>query len=60
MAKGYTLTFDYVLYKMSYANLILYSSVLPGYDDDKKAEEEEIINADDPKNVKKVREALYS
>jgi len=41
---------------MSYANTILYSSVLPSYDDLK---EEETINADDPRNRSKIRKELY-
>lgn len=49
-------TIDDILYKLSYVNLILYSSVIPGYDDVK---EEEYINADDPRNAQKIRELLY-
>lgn len=41
---------------MSYTNLILYSSVLPNYSDEK---EDEIIKADDPKNRSKVRKLLF-
>ena len=60
MAKGYTLTPDYVLYEMSYANTILYSSVLPSYDDQKTGEtDNKTINADDPKNRDEVRKELY-
>lgn len=46
---------------MSYANTIMYSSVLPSYDDIKESEKEnqKIINADDPKNRDAVRKALY-
>ncbi len=34
MLKAYpNFTVDYILYELSYANLILYSSVLPRYDD---------------------------
>ena len=29
MAKAYNLTFDYILYKMSFANVRLYNAVLP-------------------------------
>lgn len=56
VAKGYTLTPDYVLYEMSHANTILYSSVLPSYDDIK---EKDRINADDPKNRERVKKTLY-
>ncbi|MEL7586663.1 MAG: hypothetical protein AAGU19_08100 [Prolixibacteraceae bacterium] len=60
VAKGYNLTPDYVLYKMSYANVIMYSAVLPSYDDEKESkEDEEVINADDPKNRDKVRQILF-
>lgn len=41
---------------MSYANMILYSSVLPTYDDKK---EEEVIDADDPANRRAVQKELY-
>lgn len=50
------MTIDFILYELSYANLVLYSSVLPGYDDEKG---DEVINADDPKNKQKIRELLY-
>ena len=56
IAKGYTLTFDYVLHEMSYANTILYSSVLPSYNDTKEPAK---INADDPINRNAVRKELY-
>lgn len=49
------LTFDYILYELSYVNLVLYSSVLPNYDDQKS----DVINADDPKNAEKIRKLLY-
>jgi len=50
--KAYNLSIDYVLYEMSYANLILYSAVLPSYQSGKKREngEGEVINGDDPAN----------
>ncbi len=31
MAKAYNLTFDYILYKMSFANVRLYNAVLPSF-----------------------------
>jgi hypothetical protein len=43
---------------MSYVNMILYCSVLPVYDDEKK-EDEEVINADDPKNREKYNKILF-
>ena len=51
------MTFDYILYELSYANLILYSSTIPCYDDEENDEEE--INADNPMNKKLVRKILY-
>lgn len=36
VAKSYNLTIDYVLYELSYTNLIMYSAVLPSYNSDKK------------------------
>jgi hypothetical protein len=38
VCKAYNLTFDYVLYKMSYANLVMYCSILESYDDEKPTE----------------------
>ena len=49
LAKSYNLPFDYILHRMSYANLVMYSSVLPHYGDSKKGNGE-TINADDPRN----------
>lgn len=55
------MTFDQVLYDVSFANVVLYGSALPSYDDEKEEDikGEEIINADDPANREKVREALF-
>lgn len=41
---------------MSYTNLIMYSSVLPSYNDkeDKQHAKRNIINADDPRNSDKI------
>lgn len=50
---------------MSYANMILYSSVLPSYqskkskDSGKKGKDEDVIDADDPKNKELVKNALF-
>jgi len=59
VAKSFTLPFDYVLYKMSYTNLILYSSVLPSYDDIKEGDSKKVLNADDPKNREAIRKELF-
>jgi hypothetical protein len=48
--------------ELSIVNLIMFFEVLPSYDpDDKndKGKEEEVINADDPKNRDKVRSILF-
>ena len=41
--------------------MILYGAVLPSYDseDNKQAEKEDVINADDPANREKVRSILF-
>lgn len=48
---------------MSYANMLMYGSVLPSYDSkkgkDKKKDDDEIINADDPANKDRIRRLLY-
>lgn len=56
-AKAYNLPFNYVLYQVSFANLTLYSAVLPSYDSrkDAKPEDNEIIKADDPANADKIK-----
>lgn len=41
---------------MSYANLLMYSSVIPGYEDEEK---EEVIDADDPRNQEKINKLFY-
>lgn len=47
------MTFDYVLYDMSYANTMLYSAVIPEYKSKARGKGEKddtVINADDPRN----------
>lgn len=47
------MTFDYVLHDMSFANIRLYSAVIPEYRSKAKGKggkDERIINADDPRN----------
>jgi hypothetical protein len=44
VVKGFNLSIDYVLYEMSYANVIMYNAVIPSYHDD---DGKEIINADE-------------
>lgn len=67
-AKAYNLTPEYVLYEMSYVNTLMYGSVLPSYDPDRKKDKkkgrngkpQEVIKADDPANRDKVRAFLKS
>jgi hypothetical protein len=55
---------DYVLYDLSYANLILLGATLPSYDSEKSKasshRHEEVINAEDPRNKEKVRQFFNS
>ena len=50
MSKAYRLAPDYILYKMSYINVALYSSVLPSYDEKKKDKEPEFDESKDANN----------
>ena len=44
---------------MSYANMLMYASVLPSYNESKKEDKNnEIIDADDPKNRDKILKIL--
>lgn len=57
--KGYNLPIDYVLYDMSYVNMIMFGAVIPNYNSQKKGKgekEQEIIKVDDPKNRERVKE----
>lgn len=68
MVKGFNFPFDYVLYDLSYSNLILLGATLPSYDAEKKKGgrqtgkrlDEEVINASDPKNRKRVKDFFNS
>lgn len=57
---------NYVLYDLSYANLILLGATLPSYNSEKSKSDrasksnEEVINADDPNNKDKVRQFFNS
>lgn len=57
VSKAFSLPFDYVLYDMSYANVIMYSAVLLSYNSKKKdgAANQKVIKADDPRNKEEVR-----
>ncbi len=54
IAKSYCLTPDYVLYEMSYVNVLMYGAVLPSYKSNKKEKLKEnnhhVVKADDPRN----------
>jgi len=55
MAKNFPqLTFNAILFELSYANLVLYSAVLPTYEEDNGD-----IDADDPRNKELIRSMLY-
>lgn len=60
MVRAYNFTIEYVLYDLSYANMIMYSAVIPSYKSrkDKKADEEEVIDANDPKNRERIDQLL--
>ena len=56
---------DYVLYDLSYANLILLGATLPSYNSEKSktsgnTSNQEVIRADDPKNKQKVKDFFNS
>lgn len=54
---------EYVLYDLSYANLILLGATLPSYDSEKNKasrKNEEVIKAEDPRNKEKVRQFFKS
>jgi Tfp pilus assembly ATPase PilU len=62
MVKGYNLTIDYALYEMSYANMIMYSSVLQSSDSKEEVKMElnrDEINADNPANKELVQNILF-
>ncbi len=66
LSKAYTLPFDYVL-DMSFANVIMYSAVLPsrsasteGKEGEGKKKDQEIIEANDPDNKEKVKQFFES
>ena len=59
--KAFKLPIDYVLYDMSYANVVMYSACLPSFSAKRKGKSKdhvEVIDADDPRNRSKVREIL--
>mgnify|MGYP007127752080 CR=1 FL=1 len=60
MVKAYNLNIDYVLNEISYVNLMMYSAVLPHYDDlDENNDGGTMINADSPHNRQMVEQILF-
>jgi hypothetical protein len=58
MCKAFGLTPDYVLHKISYANLTLLSATLPDYSDNKEtadAKTPNTVNGDDPQSWGKIQ-----
>lgn len=58
VVKGYSLPIDYVLYDMSYTNMIMFGAVIPSYNSKRKgkdSKEQEVVKADDPRNRARVR-----
>lgn len=51
-AKNLNVTPDYVLYEMTYENLIMYSAATPQFDDEKD-EWDDSLDANNPDNFKK-------
>lgn len=60
MVKGFNLPITFVLYEISYVNVLMYGAVLPSNKsrDKKKDDEQEVIDANDPKNEEKIRQFL--
>lgn len=60
VAKAYNLPPDYVLYQMSYVNMIMYGAVIPSYNGKrgkgKDGKPQEVIKADDPRNRARVKQ----
>lgn len=52
IVKAFNLTIDYVLYDLSYVNLVLYGASLPSYKGPKgkngEGQNNKVINGDDP------------
>lgn len=64
IVKAYSLPLDYVLYDMSYVNMVMYGAVIPSYNGKHRKGGgkggQERIKADDPRNRAKVRKLLDS
>ena len=65
MVKGFKLPMDYVLYDLSYSNLILLGATLPSYSYDKEKRNrssagQDVIDAEDPNNKDAVKQFFNS
>lgn len=64
--KAFNLPIDYVLYNLSYVNLIMYGATLPSYESkrdknkNRSDAEQDVIKADDPRNRELVRKFFES
>lgn len=62
--KAFNLPIDYVLYDLSYVNVIMYSATLPCYESkrDKNSpdKKQDVVKADDPRNRERVRQIFDS
>ena len=61
MVKGFNFSIQYVLYEISYVNVLMYGAVLPDrdYNNSKnKKEDSEIIDANDPNNIERIRQFI--
>lgn len=64
--KAFNLPIDYVLYDLSYVNLIMYGATLPSYESksdknkNRSDAEQDVIKADDPRNRERVRKFFES
>jgi len=60
--KSFGVTFDFVLYELSYANLVLYSAVLPTYNSDKEGKKgksgDRFYDCDNKEDAEKARRYL--
>lgn len=59
VVSNYHLSPHYVLHEMSYANVLMYLAVLPSYQDRETEERDSTIDADDPRNMDKIKKLLY-
>lgn len=58
-AKLFNTTPEYVLYEMSYENLLIYSCAVPHYDDEKEEVWDERFDANNPNNFNNYDEEVF-